>query len=108
MKNLVCPHCQSIVDPKASVCLGCAAEVVRGASQREKTTAGCLFTAIGLLITMVAMGLILPVVGARNEYGLAFVVGMLLAAVVFNLAGRALVRLLFRSRLRFFRTYRHQ
>jgi hypothetical protein len=50
----------------------------------------------------------LPVVGARNEYGLAFVVGMLLAAVVFNLAGRALVRLLFRSRLRFFRTYRHQ
>jgi hypothetical protein len=33
---------------------------------------------------MVAMGLILPVVGARNEYGLAFVVGLLLAAVLFK------------------------
>lgn len=74
MKNLVCPHCQTTVNPKAFVCLGCGAEVVRGASRREKTTAGYLFTAIGVLITMVAMGLILPVVGARNEYGLAFVV----------------------------------
>jgi hypothetical protein len=37
---------------------------------------------------MVAMGLILPLVGARNEYGLAFVVGLLLAAVLFDLAGR--------------------
>ena len=89
-----------------SICLArrsCAA-----LHSERKTTAGCLFTAIGVLITMVAMGLILPVVGARNEYGLAFVVGMLLAAVVFNLAGRALVRLMFRSRLRFSRTYRHQ
>jgi hypothetical protein len=54
------------------------------------------------------MGLVLPSVGARNEYGLAFVVGLLVAALVFNLIGRALVRVLFRSRLRFFRTYRHQ
>jgi hypothetical protein len=37
---------------------------------------------IGVLIAMVAMGLILPVVGARNEYGLAFVAGLLLAAVL--------------------------
>jgi hypothetical protein len=35
-----------------------------------------------VLIAMVAMGLILPVVGARNEYGLAFVAGLLLAAVL--------------------------
>jgi uncharacterized integral membrane protein len=108
VKNLVCPHCQTVVDSKASVCLGCGAEVVRGASQREKTTAGCLFTAIGVVITMVVMGFILQSVGARNEYGLAFVMGLLAAALIFNLIGRALVGVLFRSRLRFFRTYRHQ
>ena len=108
MKNLVCPHCQTSVNATASVCLGCGAEVVRGASQREKTTAGCLVTTVGVLITMVAMGFILPSVGARNEYGLVFVVGLLVAAVIFNLIGRALVGMLFRSRLRFFRTYRHQ
>ena len=79
MKNLVCPHCQTTVDPKASVCLGCGAEVVRGARSGRKRRRD---SRIGVLITMVAMGLILPVVGARNEYGLAFVVGLLLAAVL--------------------------
>ena len=108
MKNLVCPHCQTTVNATASVCLGCGAEVVRGASQREKTAAGCLVTTVGVLITVVVMGLILPSVGARNEYGLVFVVGLLVAALIFNLIGRALVGMLFRSRLRFFRTYRHQ
>ena len=108
MKNFVCPHCKTTVESEATVCLGCGAEVVRGASQRERKTAGCLFTAIGVVITMVAMGLILPSVGARNEYGLAFVVGLLVSALIFNWVGRAFVGMLFRSRLRFFRTYRHQ
>jgi purine-cytosine permease-like protein len=87
VKNLVYPHCQTAKPPSIRKHLSaseCGAEVVCGASQREKTTAGCLFTAIGVLITMVAMGLILPLVGARNEYGLAFVVGLLLAAVLFK------------------------
>lgn len=57
---------------------------------------------------MVGMGLILPAVGARNEYGLAFVVGLLISAFISNLLGRALVGIFFRSRLRFFRNYRHQ
>lgn len=57
---------------------------------------------------MTAMGFILPVVGARNEFGIFFVVGLLVAAILFNLLGRVVVGLLFRSRLRFFRTYRHQ
>lgn len=96
------------MNSEASVCLGCGAEVVRGASQREKTTAGCLSTVLGVVVTMVGMGLILPAVGARNEYGLAFVVGLLISAFIFNLLGRALVGIFFRSRLRFFRSYRHQ
>jgi predicted RNA-binding Zn-ribbon protein involved in translation (DUF1610 family) len=52
-------------------CTGCGAEVVRGASQREKTAGGCLVTMVGVLITMVAMGLILPSVGARKPVGAA-------------------------------------
>ena len=91
------------------MCLGCGAEVVRGASQREKKTAGCLFTAIGVVITMVAIGIILPSVGARNEYGLVFIVGLLVAALIFQLGRTCVggndssVRVCV-----FFRTYRHQ
>jgi hypothetical protein len=57
---------------------------------------------------MVVMGFILQSLGARNEYGLAYVVGLVVAAVISNLIGRALVASLFRWRLRFFRIHRHQ
>ncbi len=109
MKSLVCPHCQSVVDQNASVCLGCGAEVVRGASRKEKLTVGCLSTCIGVLITMVAIGsMVLPSIGPPNEMGLAVLLGILLSALVFNVLGRLLASLLFRSRLRFFRTYQHR
>lgn len=108
MKNLVCPHCQSTVDPSASVCLGCGAEIVRGASRKEKFTVGCLSTCIGVLITVVAIGMMLPSIGPPSEMGLAVLLGTLLSALVFNILGRVLASLLFRSRLRFFRTYQHR
>lgn len=104
----MCPHCQSVVDQTASVCVGCGAEIVRGASRRERSIAGCLSSGVGVVIALVAVGFKLQSVAAPNEYGLAVVVGLVLSALFFNILGKVLVRLLFRSRLRFFRSYRHQ
>lgn len=108
MNKLVCPHCQTAVNSEASVCLGCGAEIVRGASRREKTTGGCLVTIVGLVVTMAVLGLVLPAYGIGSESGLAIIVGLIVVAAALNALGRALVGILFRSRLRFFRTYRHQ
>ena len=108
MKNLVCPHCQTVLQSEASVCLGCGAEIVRGASRREKSTGGCLVAIVGLVLTMSVLGLVLPAYGIGSESGLAIIVGLILAAVILNFLGRAIVGFFFRSRLRFFRTYRHQ
>ena len=108
MKNLVCSHCQSTVVENASVCLGCGAEIVRGPSRRERSIAGCLSSGVGLVIALIVLGLTMQSIAAPNEYGFVAVVGLLLAALIFNILGRAFVRLLFRSRLRFFRSYRHQ
>jgi len=96
------------VKSEASVCLGCSAEIVRGASRREKSTGGCLVAIVGLVITMSVLGLALPAYGIGSESGLAIIIGLIVAAAVLNALGRVLVGLLFRSRLRFFRTYRHQ
>jgi len=52
--------------------------------------------------------LVLPAYGIGSESGLAIIVVLILAAVILNFLGRALVAFFFRSRLRFFRTYRHQ
>lgn len=108
MKDLVCPHCKTAVETEASVCLGCGAEIVRGASRREKSIGGCLIAIVGLVVTMGVLGLALPAYGIGSELGLAIIVGLVIAAVAFNALGRVLVGLFFRSRLRFFRTYRHQ
>ena len=108
MSSLVCPHCQTGVPDHASVCLGCGAEIVRGASKRERSIAGCLFSGIGVVIALVVVGFTFQSVATPNEYGLAVVGGLLLSAMLFNFLGRALVGLLFRSRLRFFRSYQHR
>ena len=57
---------------------------------------------------MGVLGLVLPAYGIGSESGLAIIIGLIIAAVILNVLGRVLVGFLFRSRLRFFRTYRHQ
>ena len=57
---------------------------------------------------LVALGLLLPSFGASNKFGLPILVGLLASVLVFNILGRLLVRVLFRSRLRFFRAYQHR
>jgi predicted nucleic acid-binding Zn ribbon protein len=106
MELLKCPHCQTAVDAKASVCAGCGAEVVRGASRRERSTAGCLFSLAGLVLSLFVVGL-LPLSSSNYGQGFAVVLGLFLAVVLFNAAGRGIAKLLLRSKLRFFRNYRH-
>ena len=108
MSNLICPHCQSVVNQNASVCSGCGAEIIRGASRKEKTTAGCLSSCIGVVATLAVIGFILQSGGASNEWGFLVLLGILMSALIFNVLGRLVVGLLFRSRLRFFRAYRHR
>lgn len=90
------------------LCAGCGAEIVRGASRREKSVAGCLSSGVGLVIALMVVGFMFHSSASSNKYGLAIIVGLLISALLFNLLGRALVRLLFRTRLRFFRAYRHR
>lgn len=106
MELLKCPHCQTTVDAKASVCAGCGAEVVRGASRRERSTAGCLSSIGGLLVSLLLVGL-LPLSSSNYSQGLAVVLGFFAAVLVFNFLGRLAAGLIFRSKLRFFRDYRH-
>jgi hypothetical protein len=104
----VCPHCQTQVAAQANICLGCGAEIVRGASKKEKAGAGCIGSVIGILIGLAALGGMLRAIGARNEYGFAIVLGMLVLALAFNFVGRLLVNRFLRSRVRFFRAYQHR
>jgi hypothetical protein len=105
---LVCPDCQTVVNPNASVCAGCGAEIVRGASRKERATAGCISSIIGVLAAFAVLGLVLRSVRISNELGLPVLLAIMLSAVVFNLLGRLFARLLFRSRLRFYRAYQQR
>ena len=56
-KTLVCPHCATQVPAHASVCVGCGAEIVHGATRQERSTVGCLFTVVVMLVTMAIVAL---------------------------------------------------
>ena len=107
MEPLQCPHCRTNVDVRASVCAGCGAEVVRGASRNERAAAGCLFSIAGLVLSLFVLG---AVAAPKLDYGQGFVaiLGVFGAVMLFNVVGVGVVKVLFRSKLRFFRRYRHQ
>ncbi len=107
MEPLRCPHCQTHVNALASACAGCGAEIVRGASRSERSTAGCLFSIAGLVLSLLVVGL-LPLSSSNYGQGLAVVIRLVFAVLLFNALGRGAVKLLYRSKLRFFRNYRHQ
>lgn len=104
MNKLVCPHCDSQVSERASVCVGCGAEIVRGATRRERANVGCAFAFLALLVGLVAMGASrLP---KPNSDAALFVVFGLFGFVVFaSLVGNLAARFFHRSKLRFFRRY---
>lgn len=107
MKKLVCPHCDSEVSERASVCVGCGAEIVRGATKRERGNLGCAFAFVALLVGLVVMGASrLP--APNSDEALFVVFGLLGFVVVGFLVGKGIARLWHRSKLRFLRSYEHQ
>jgi predicted nucleic acid-binding Zn ribbon protein len=107
MKMLVCPHCATQIPEHASVCVGCGAEIVRGATHQERSTAGCCFTVLVLLIAMAIAGM-QPMPDPHGDAALFLVLKFLGLAVLANIVGRLAMGWLRRSKLRFLRTYRHQ
>ncbi len=107
MKKLVCPHCNSHVSEHASVCVGCGAEIVRGATRRERANMGCAFALLAVPIGLVAIGSALPR-NAKPDEGLPVFLGLLAFVLLAFFAGQAIARWLHRSSLRFLRSYEHR
>jgi len=96
------------------VCRGCGAEIVRGASRRERALIGVAFVIAAMLIGVVLLRALAiarggaPLSSPKAEDGL-LVIGVLIAVVVIPyIMGTRVARLLWRSRIRFCKTYQHQ
>ncbi|MGA9579942.1 MAG: hypothetical protein WBV90_20190, partial [Terrimicrobiaceae bacterium] len=105
--DLKCPHCHTPVSHGASVCCGCGAEVVRGASRQEQAIAGWILAVCGSVALLLAMGKP-PPSASYQTIGFFIILGILGAFVAFNIIGRLIAKFLLRSKVRFFRSYRHQ
>jgi O-antigen/teichoic acid export membrane protein len=107
MKKLVCPHCDSHVSERANVCVGCGAEIVRGATRRERTNFGCIFSILGLIVGLFIIGAMLP--RKPNDDAFLFVfLGLIAFVIVASFVGQGVARVFHRSKLRFLRGYEHQ
>lgn len=89
------------------MCVGCGAEIVRGATRRERTGAGCAVASVFLFIALAIVGMRPLPLSASDE---GFFLVLKLAGVVFvgNLLGRLIMRWFRRSSLRFFRSYENR
>jgi hypothetical protein len=114
MHALVCPHCQTPISDGARVCRGCGAEIVRGASRCERSLTGVGFVIAAILVAVVLfrsleiMRGVPPLSSPRAENGFLFFVGLIAVVVVPYIMGTRVARLLWRSRVRFYRTYQYQ
>ncbi len=114
MKTLVCSHCQTHVPIGANVCTGCGAEVVRGATRRERSRFGLLFVAGAVVLLVVALRAWQIGTGSthlpqpNSDAALLLILGAIALLVLAYITGKTTGRLFRRSQVRFFRTYRHQ
>jgi predicted nucleic acid-binding Zn ribbon protein len=114
MKALACPHCQTPVSGGARVCSGCGAEVVRGATRRERFSAGVVFAVAALLILTVVLrmfqiergSLLLP--SPKSDGALFIFLGLVGLLVFAYIIGKRVAHFIRRSQVRFYRVYRHQ
>ena len=114
VEKLVCPHCNSLVPERASVCVGCGAEVVRGATRAERSTIGFAFSAVAFLVLVlvcrayqIARGS-MPLPPPDSESALFYFLGIIAILVFGYMTGKGVARFFRRSQVRFFRNYRHQ
>ena len=114
MKALACPHCQTPVSNGARVCSGCRAEVVRGATRRERFFTGAVFAIAAFLILTVVLrmfeiergSLLLP--SPKADGALFIFLGLIGLLVFAYIIGKRVAHFLRRSQVRFYRAYRHQ
>ena len=114
MKSLACPHCQARVPESASVCTGCGAEIVRGLSHRERSFVGLVFIGVAIFAFVmflrafeIARGV--PFLSSpKAEDGPWVIVAFIAVVLLPYLIGTRVARFLWRSRVRFFRSYQHQ
>jgi hypothetical protein len=107
MNKLVCPHCDSHVSERASVCAGCGAEIVRGATRRERANFGCAFSILGGVLGLIVTGALLPP-KPSNDAGLYVFLSLIGVVIAASLVGQGVSRIIYRSKLRFLRSYEHQ
>jgi predicted nucleic acid-binding Zn ribbon protein len=108
------PHCKTPISDGVRICLGCGAEIVSGASQRERSLMGAVFVIAAMVIAVVvfraleiARG-VTPLSSPKAEDGFLFFVGFIAVVVVPYIHGnwRCPHALAFSHSL--YRTYQHQ
>jgi hypothetical protein len=96
------------------VCRGCGAEIVRGLSRWERSLIGVAFVIAAMLVGVVVLRALEIARGApllpapKAEYGFFVLLGLIVIAFVPYILGTRIARLLWRSRIRFYRRYQHQ
>jgi hypothetical protein len=114
VKEFVCPHCHTRVSETASVCAGCGAEVVRGLTKRGRAVVGLISVEVAVLIAVVILRALEVVHGRpalpspKADDGLMVIAAVMLLLVVPFLIGSRAARLLWRSRVRFYRQYQQR
>ena len=94
--------------------MGCGAEVVRGLSRRQRSFVGLAFVAAAILIFGVLLRAYEIATGhpflksLKAEDGLLVIAALALLVFLPYLVGINAARLLWRSRVRFFRSCQHQ
>jgi len=98
----------------AMVCRGCGAEIVRGASRRERALIGAMFVIAAMLVGAVVLRSLEIAHGApplpppKAEYGFWVVLAFIVIVFIPYMLGTGIARLFWRSRIRFYRRYQHQ
>jgi hypothetical protein len=114
MNALLCPHCQTPAASGARVCRGCGAEIVRGPSRRERPLIGIVFVVAAMFLGGVLLRVLeiargsLPLPFPKAEYGFWVLLAVIAVVVVPYIVGTRVARVLWRTRVRFYRTYQHQ
>ena len=96
------------------VCRGCGAEIIRGASRRERALIGVAFVIAAMLVGAVVLRALEIACGApplpapKAEYGFLLSLAVIAVVVMPYMIGTRVARRFWRSRVRFYSRYQHQ